>query len=322
MSTEPYRIDVHHHVLPPVYVQALTRIGAAQSGGASLPPWDLAATLELMDRQQIATAIASVSAPGVYFGDAAFARDTARRCNEFIAQIVRDYPQRFGALAVLPLPDTDAALRELEYALDTLHLDGVILLASVGPQYQGDLAFDELYAELHRRNVVVLLHPTTPPGSDALQLTLPAFVVEFVFDTTRAIANLIYQGVFERYPGITWIVAHAGGTAPYLVDRFAMSEAIAPELHVRAPQGAKAYLQRLYYDTAIAASPAVFGALQTLVAADHVLFGSDHPYLTEPLVEQRLRGVATYAGFDAQARRAIERDASLRLFPRLQAILQ
>ena len=318
MIAQPYLIDVHHHILPPEYVEALDSVGQSRSGGVDLPAWNLEAALALMDRQGIATAIASISSPGVYFGDCAFARDLARRCNEFSANLVREHPQRFGALALLPLPDVDAALSELEHALDALGLDGVILQASIGNQYLGDPTFDPVFAELNRRQTVVLLHPTTPSGSEVPQLNLPPFLVEFVFDTTRAIANLIYNGTLERYPNFTLIAAHAGGTVPYLAKRLAVAADVMPQLREKAPQGAIAYLKRLYYDTAISATPYTFTSLQALVEPSHILFGSDYPYLPEELIEDTVRGVATYDGFDAQARVAIERDNGLKLFPRFR----
>ncbi len=315
---EPHRIDVHHHILPQEYVQALDSIGASNSGGASLPTWSLDAALALMDNQGIATAITSISSPGVYFGDINFARDLAQRCNEFSARLISDYPQRFGALALLPLPDVNAALEEISYALDTLKLDGVILLASYGDQYLGDSAFDEAFAELHRRKATVLLHPTTPPGSDVPMLNLPAFIVEFVFDTTRAVANLIYNGTLERYPDISIIVAHAGGTVPYLAQRFAIAPEIIPQLGERAPQGAIAYLKRLYYDTAISATPHALRSLQELVEPTQILFGSDYPYMQEHFIERSIKELAAYDGFNNDDRQLIERDNALKLFPRLR----
>ena len=255
MTNEAYRIDVHHHILPPVYVDALKSIGADKSGGAELPAWTKEDALAMMDRQGIATAVTSISSPGVYFGDIAFARDLAHRCNEYSAELVRDNPRRFGALALLPLPDADAALEELAYALDTLRLDGVILQASVGDQYLGDTAFDPVFDELNRRKATVLLHPTTPPGSDVPKLDLPSFLVEFIFDTTRAVANLIVSGTLERCPDIALIVSHAGGAAPYLAGRFDTGEHLMPKLKERAPKGALSYLECLYYDTALSATP-------------------------------------------------------------------
>ena len=163
------RIDVHHHVLPPEYVAALARFGVSGGGGVAFPRWDAASTLEMMDRQGIATAVTSVSAPGVHFGDDGAARSLARRCNELSARLVADHPTRFGAFAVLTLPDVKGALLELEHALDVLGLDGVVLLASQSDgRYLGDPLFDDLLAELDRRAAVVLVHPAVPKSSESL----------------------------------------------------------------------------------------------------------------------------------------------------------
>lgn len=317
MNDTIYRVDTHHHILPDVYRNALESVGQANSGGSPLPPWNVADALALMDRQGIEIAITSISAPGVYFGDVSFARDLARRCNDFSAELVRTHPKRFGALGLLPLPDVDAALREIEYVFDTLGLNGVILQASVGNQYVGDEAWDTVMAELNRRRAVVLLHPTTPPGSDVPALDLPPFVAEFSFDTTRAVANLIYSGTLERYPDIRIIAAHAGGAAPFLRGRFEMAETLLPQLKEAAPQGAAAYLKRLYYDTAIAAKPEVFHALRSVADGERILFGSDYPYLPEALIADGIRGVGEQDAFVGAATEAVERANALALFPYL-----
>ncbi len=153
--------------------------------GVDYPAWDVQTTLAMMDRQGIATAIVSISEPGVYFGNVALARDLARQINEFSARLVADHPQRFGAFAVLPLPDGNAALRELEYALDTLKLDGIGLLTNYRGTYLGDDALDALFAELNRRQVVAFIHPSTPPSKDQPTFGLPPSLYEFTFDTTR-----------------------------------------------------------------------------------------------------------------------------------------
>jgi predicted TIM-barrel fold metal-dependent hydrolase len=147
--TQPHRIDVHHHIIPPVYLEAMRRVGIADPiPGVDYPAWDVQTTLAVMDRQGIATALVSISEPGVSFGNVALARDLARQINEFSARLVADHPQRFGAFAVLPLPDVEAALRELAYALDTLKLDGIGLLTNYRGTYLGDAALDALFAEL------------------------------------------------------------------------------------------------------------------------------------------------------------------------------
>jgi len=320
MSTTPHRIDVHHHILPSEYVNALAGVGVTNVGRVSFPQWSPDATLAMMDRQGIATAITSFSAPGVYFGDRAFARDLARRCNDISARLMSDHPRRFGVFAVVPLPDVDAALREIEYALDTLHCDGIVLLASIGDQYLGDQEFDAVYAELHRRKTVVFIHPNVPPGYTVPKLTLPAPLVDFIFDTTRAVTNLIYSGTLERYPDISFILSHAGGAVPYLAWRISLFSNMQPGLGEKAPQGAIAYLKRLYYDTALSAVPYALRSLQELVDPSHILFGSDYPFAPEPITIASIKGISTYDGFDAQARAAIERNNALRLFPRLQTM--
>ena len=319
MPEDPHRIDVHQHILPPEYLSALAKLGITLGGGSPLPTWsawNVQSTLELMDRLGIATAITSIPEPGIYFGDRRFARDLARRCNDYSARLIQEYPHRFGAFASLPLPDLDAALRELEYALDTLKLDGIVLLSSIEGRYPGDPAFDELFTELNRRKAVVFLHPTVPAINSGLKLDLPPFLIEFVFDTTRAVVNLVYSGTLERCPGIRFILAHAGGTVPYLAFRISMGQAILPG----APQGVLTYLKRLYYDTALSANPHVLRSLQELVDASHILFGSDYPFIPESVTAYNMQGIENYDGFYEQARRAVERESALALFPRLGSV--
>jgi predicted TIM-barrel fold metal-dependent hydrolase len=315
MSPESYRIDVHHHIVPQEYVKALADRGITETGGMPFPQWEAQVSRDFMDRQGIAAAITSISCPGVYFGDITFACDLARRCNEISARLVGDDPQRFGAFAVLPLPDVDAALLELEYALDTLKLDGVTLLASIGNQYLGDPAFDALYDELNRRQTAVFVHPAVPPGSDVPELILPPSIVEFTFDTTRAIVNLLYSGTLERCQAVKFIFPHAGGTVPYLTWRIALGEWL-PGLRENVPQGVVTYLKRLYYDTALATSSYTLRSFQELANLSHILFGSDYPFLPEPVIAANMMDFGNYDGFADQERRTIDKDNALALFPR------
>lgn len=306
------RIDVHQHILPPFYLSALAEHGINMGSELPFLEWDVQSALELMDRHDIATAIVSISEPGIGFGDRYFTRDLARRCNEYAANLMRAYPSRFGALAILPLPDVGFALRELEYALDTLRLDGVILFSNCDGRYPGDALFDELFTELNRRKAVVFIHPTIPAINRHLQLDLPPFLVEFVFDTTRAIVNLLYSGTLDRCPDIRFILAHAGGTVPYLTQRIAMGQVMLPG----APQGTITYLKQLYYDIALSASPYVLRSLQELVDASRILFGSDYPFAPEILTDLVIRGIERHDGFNEAARNLIERENALALFPR------
>jgi 6-methylsalicylate decarboxylase len=215
MNTNSKRIDVHHHILPPSFVSALNSLNINWTGGPERPSWSLAQAHDLMGQMGIDAAVASPS-PGVYWGgDTGFAVKLARETNEFIADVARDDPEHFGGFATMPLPDVDASLREVEYALDTLGMDGVVLYSSAGDRYLGDRSYDPFFEELERRKAIVFIHPTTiPPGADATGLTIPFGVAEFTFDTTRAITNMLYNGTLERYPSIRYIVSHAGGTIP------------------------------------------------------------------------------------------------------------
>lgn len=313
----PHRIDVHHHAVPPEWRSALERIGADRSGGSPLPDWDAPSALRAMDRHGIGAAVLSVSSPGVWFADRLDAADLARRCNDALARLAADHPRRFGALAILPLPDVEASLREVERALDGLRLDGVILLANAGGRYLGDPAFDPVLEELDRRGATALVHPTDPPGLDALGFGLPSFLLEFPFDTTRAAANLIASGAAERFRKLRLVLSHAGGAAPFLAWRMAQVGASLPAMRERAPRGPEAYLRGFHYDTALAAGPAALAALAGLVGPEKVLFGTDHPYVPEPGLGATAEGVDGFAGWDEAARGAVLRGNALRLFPRL-----
>ena len=309
------RIDVHHHILPPDYIAAMKRIGKNAVGGTAIPDWNVQNSLYVMDKNEIAAAITSM--PFVYFGDLPLTADFASRCNDFSARLVSNHPKRFGAFAVLPLPDVEAALRELEHATDKLKLDGIVLPTNVGGYYLGAPEFDELFYELNRRKEVVFIHPIDPPGECLTDLKLPTGLIEFVFDTTRAITNLIYSGTLEACPDIQFIISHAGGAVPYLAWRISLLE-YKPGMQKKAPQGVVNYLKRLYYDTALSASSYAQRSLQELVDPSHILFGTDYPFAPEPLTSISIKGLKNYEGFDEQALQAIDYGNALRLFPRLR----
>lgn len=244
MSQLLYRIDVHHHIFPPRYVEALHRIGIAQTGGVPLPRWRADHALAVMDRQGIQTAITSISAPGVFFGDPRLSRELSRQCNEFAAELIATHRGRFAGFAILPLPDVEGALEELHHALDVLHLDGVVLMTSAGGRYLSDPSFEPLLAELDRRGTPTFVHPNTPldnePGSrrtsrvpypfDSIILRfqrpslerLPTSMVDWPFETTKTVAGLLLCGALERFSHLHFILSHAGGAVPYLAWRLAI----------------------------------------------------------------------------------------------------
>jgi predicted TIM-barrel fold metal-dependent hydrolase len=320
MTANRMKIDLHHHAFPPALVKAAEQLGIEWTGGTGVPPWSLEGSRALMERHGIATAMVSVQ-PSVYWGDRERAATWAREGNEHLAALVGDDPAHFGGLASLPLPDTHAAIRELEYAFDTLRLDGVCLTTSVDGRYPGDPAFEELFHELNRRSAVVLLHPNTkPPGSNVPKLHLPESLLEFVFDTTRAVANLLYSGTLSRYPAIRFVLPHAGGTVPYVAWRLGLLAEMRPAFRDRVPEGVEYYLRRLYYETAISASPSSVAALMALAGPGQIVFGSDHPFLPPALIDSQVQALARCPHLRGEAGEAIYRENALALFPRLAAI--
>jgi predicted TIM-barrel fold metal-dependent hydrolase len=314
-------IDVHQHPIPDYYKRALAGVGVMGSGENPWAEWSLDGQLELMDRLGIAAVVQSVASPGVYFGDAEFARRLARECNENAARMVADRPHRFGYHALLPLPDVDAACREAAYALDTLKLDGICLLSHAGTRHLGQPEEDELYAELDRRNAVVFIHPLRNAANNVPDYSYPAGMTELVFDTTRAFHNLLWNGTFGRFPNIKWIMPHGGGTVPFLAYRIsAMNHRAKVCEHLPGGSIASA-LRNLYYDVAAMVHPAPIKALMEIADPSHVMFGSDFPFSRhvspEWDLEDTVRGFKAFDGWDAATRRGIEYDNALTLFPRL-----
>jgi 6-methylsalicylate decarboxylase len=306
------RIDVHSHYLPPGYLETATAaLKGIPDGMPAMPVWDPHATIGMMDRQEIGTAMLSVSSPGVYFGDNAAARNLARSVNEFAARKAQDYPGRFGTFASLPLPDIDAALDELDYALRVLKVDGYVMLTNYGGTYLGDKQFDPIFDELNRCKTVVFIHPTSPPCWDQIALGFPRPMIEFPFDSTRAVTNLALGGTLERCPDLRIIVPHGGGTLPFLARRIA---GVASRLNLGETGGFIAALRRLFYDTAAATGDNSISSLLTMVDSSRILFGSDYPFMAEPTTQQMIGELNSSRLLNAEDRHAIERDNALKLF--------
>lgn len=311
-----FTIDVHHHILPEVFWRA-TNDADNPVGGIQPAPWSKAATLSYMDDAGIDVAITSISTPGVHMGDDAAARDLARRVNELSAGLIQEHPDRFGGFAALPLPDVDGALRALEYGLDVLKLDGVVLFSNARGVYLGDARFRPLFDELERRAAVVFVHPSASPDAAARTLGLPDSLIDFTADTTRALAQLHYGNTFARTPNVKYIFSHAGGTVPYLATRFA----IVDEMNVirgaeeRGP--AADTLRRLYWDTALSWRAPVLHMLRSVVGLGQVLFGSDYPYLRRDLAVACRREVETSVELDREESSAVLAANAFKLFPRL-----
>jgi predicted TIM-barrel fold metal-dependent hydrolase len=322
-SKENYRIDVHHHIVPEDYVDSLSSVGINDSMGKEFPSWTPQASIDLMDWLNIETAITSIATPGVYFpeGDfsselrrVAFASNLARDCNELSARLVTDYPGRFGFFATLPMPIVDASLSELEYALDTLNADGIALFSNYHGTFLGDPEYEELMQELNRRETVVFLHPSPPPGTrQELGIDLEEFFLEAPIDTTRGVVNMLITGTLHRYPKIKWILSHAGGVLPYLAWRLSLMSAF-PEKLVKMPCGVMHYLKKLYYDTALSTSPYAMNSLTSMSKDSHILFGSDWPFCTTPAAILQASALPNLEAFSGSLLKKVERHNALALF--------
>lgn len=261
-----------------------------------------------MDKNGVATAILSITTPGIWFGDAQAARTLARKCNDYAAQMVRDNPARFGFFAAIPLPDTEGSLREIEYALDVLKADGIGLMTSYGDKWAGDTAFAPVLEELNRRKAVVYFHPTAPNCCRDLMSDVPASLIEYPHDTTRAITSLLYSGSFARLRNVRFVFSHAGGTIPMLAGRIS-------QLGKKVPNGVEYELKRLYYEIANSANRSTMAALTNLVPTSQIMFGTDYPFVP---IDITAGGMKTLK-LSAQELRAIGRDNALALLPRLNA---
>jgi predicted TIM-barrel fold metal-dependent hydrolase len=299
----PHRIDVHHHIVSPGFVEELRSL--------LQPPtlaWTPARSIEDMDRAGVATAITSVTTPGVWIGDNEQGRRLARDSNDYAARLASDYPGRFGIFVAVPLPHIEASLAEIEYGLDTLKADGVALFTSYRDKWLGDGAFDPVMEELNRRKAVVFVHPEAPVCCRGL---LPG-VLEYGFDTTRAITRILFSGTALRYRDIRWIFCHGGGTTPFLAERLVRAPGTNKSLQQYVPDGVMAELKRFHYDVAQIAHPMALSALTRLVPISQILWGTDFPFR---FGMEYVKGLDEF-GFAPEDLRKIDRENALRLLPR------
>ena len=315
------RLNVHQHIVPLFYASALQAHNISQ--GKDVPIWrGVEDTLATMARHYVRSAVLSISYPGIHFPQlgAAPARrlavELASCCNAFVANVSRTAPMHFGGFATLPLPDVPASLREIRRALDGEYssqpLDGVVLYTNYAGIYLGDRTFEPIMAELDRRQAVVFVHPVSPPTTPTP--SLPFWLLDFVFDTTRTFVSMIQNGTFSRFPRIRWIAAHAGGTLPFLTSR------------IRELKGDPRYnvsgdplqpLQQLYYDTTnVEIGPYAMRAVQELANLSRIVYGDDFPMMTEANLLLEHDGLQRYPGLSQQERDAIYRGNAHQLFPR------
>ena len=325
------KIDVHHHIIPDAYQTLLNQL----SEGKIKCSWKPEDSLNHMDSVGVQTAICSISVPAlmpVATKNKIKAREMAREMNEYMAGLYQKHPDRFGAFAVLPLPDVEGSLEAIKYALDVLQMDGIGLMSNYGPEYLGNSVFEPIMAELNRHKAVVYVHPgesLIPKEIVNTEFIPMDYFQEFCILTTRAATNLVLSGTTERYPDIRFIFSHMGGAIPYLgwrVDtcfKGLLDESQAPLSPFSAKQqdswkslkrSPMEYFSEFYFDTAIATNETAFYAVNQM-APGHILFGTDAYYAT---VEQGKMFVTELERCypDSKERYAIERGTAEKLFPR------
>ena len=282
-------IDVHSHIITPEFVSALESEGRLLDEGFPLPKWDAEAQLKWMDEAGIQTSVLTLAAPQPTFAA------VIRKTNEAAAKLKREHPDRFRFCAALPLPDVSAAIEEARYALDVLGADGIKLATNVDGQYLGAPELDMLFSFLNERKALVILHPHRPePVNRQVMQQTPLAMQEYLSETTRAIANMISRNVLARYPQMKVVVPHCGAYLPLMVPRM---KSLTPVMQANKLVGEidwEANLAALYYDLAGAHSPEVIRMLLTITTHDHLLYGSDYPYVAPQVLTQSLLRMQQY----------------------------
>ena len=289
------RIDCQSHVFPPAYAEALTRNPgqprAERAGDAYridywgfqsflLDPeiYAIGRILEHMDAERIDLSVVSVNMPGPESLEPELGVQAARLCNEYLAEVVAQHPDRFRGLACLPWQDPPSALVELDRVVNELDLVGVMLYARAGDLEVDDPALDPVYARVQELDVPIVLHPTVPPWGSALSdysmITMVGLMVEQSFATLR----LILGGVLERFARLKVVQPHCGGVLPYLWGRVENQTEVMGRGRERISRPVSEYYDRVYLDTVSPSLPALRFAFE-FAGADRLLFGSDHPWV-------------------------------------------
>ncbi|KAJ4373749.1 hypothetical protein N0V86_007892 [Didymella sp. IMI 355093] len=339
----PPRIDVHSHFLPPFYRSALANNGHSNPDGMpAIPSWSKEAHLEMMKTANVTKSILSISSPGTHINssNASLGRDLTRQCNAYAAAMKRESPEAFGFWASLPLPDVDAALEEIDRAIEE-GCDGFGLMTNYHGVYIGDERFDAVFSRLNDRGATVFIHPTKPcthvaqdrAGSfqtaDATPLgsQYPIPIFEFFFDTARAVVNLFSSGTVDACPNITLIIPHAGGALPPLLTRFIQFSSVVPGGRQLDAARVREQLEtQFYFDLAgfvFDGESGGQGQLKALVEGfdigyERLVYGSDFPFTQTKFVErfaERMKdGLESL--FDEKQRNSIYEENAKRLLER------
>ncbi|KAF8913968.1 hypothetical protein CPB84DRAFT_1811427 [Gymnopilus junonius] len=314
IANNPFRrIDVHHHYFPSDLRKEKSNAEVGWKTPAENLPWSPEVSLRAMDAMNIDVAI--LSFPALSSGSISEEnRSLTKARNEFASSICRSHPGRFGFFATLPyLDDIEGSLREIAYAMDTLHANGVSISSCYGEGYVGDIQYDPIWTELNRRQAVVFLHGSQFPSSTPFpHPTLGIPITEVPNETFKAAAHLVVTGHRRKFPKIKIILAHLGGTVPMLVPRVAvLSNHMGCNL---TPEEIIEDFKSFYYETALSAYEPNLAAIERLVNPDHILFGTDFPAVGKDMVEWFTNNVKKYYEGDSDRLCRIMSDNATKLF--------
>ena len=282
-------MDVHSHLITPEFVSSLEKEGRLMDEGFPLPKYDVYNHLKWMDEAGVETSVLTLAAPQPT------SAQTVRQTNEAAARIKKEHPGRFLFCAALPLPDVSKAIEEAKYALDVLKADGIKLATNIDGQYLGAPELDTLFSVLNERKAVVILHPHRPePVNQQVMQQTPLAMQEYLSETTRAVSNMISHNVLARYNNIKVIVPHCGAYLPLAIPRMKSLTPVMQTNKMVSEIDYEANLRTLYYDLAGAHSPEVVRMLLTITTPNHLLYGSDYPYVAPQVLTQSLARMKDY----------------------------
>lgn len=265
--------------------------------------WDLGRRIRDMDEREVALQVLS-PVPMMFCYDAPVDAMSAyvRTVNEGIAEFVRERPDRFAGLAGVPLQDIALAVDELRYACETLGLAGVEIGSNAAGFDVEDPRFDPFWAECERLSAVVFIHPESAPGFERFRADQLAASTGYPSETGAIAAKLLMRGLFVRHPNLRVVLAHGGGTLPWLLARLDTVWSRFPDVHAKLPAAPSVFARSFTFDTLVfdAANLAFIAAR---VGADRMVVGTDYPFT---LGEDRPGTlVKMTAGFDDAARAAV-----------------
>ena len=290
------KLDLHTHFYTSEYFQAVRDLPsefsfAESSTGQTIITYrgarffgvtpamtDVSKRIEDMDRVGIDVEVVSLSTPNVFFTSAEHQPAVARMINDSYADLIATHPKRFKGFASIPMDAPDAAVEELHRAINVLKLNGVILLSNIAGKPLTSSEYRQFFAEANQMKLCIFLHPMLPANADSFREYVLGPIIGFPFDTSLAVARMCYDGMFEEFPDIRWIIGHLGGAVPYLMERMDNGFRDFADCRAKIDRLPSVYLKHLYYDT-VSFSAHTLTMVRNMVGADHMVMGSDYPHL-------------------------------------------